>query len=135
MINKMQTGNIQAKKFRFRNFKVYRESRKISIQIKQLVRKSFPKEEMFGLTSQICRALDSIILNIAEGSERNTDKDFALFLTRSLASLNEVVACLDIALDNRYIIETDLNEKVNLLENLANQLSAFRKTLQDKPTK
>ena len=129
------TQNIQTKKFRFRNFKVYQESRKTSIEIKLLIRKSFPKEEMFGLTSQTSRALDSIILNIAEGSERNTDKDFALFLTRSLASLNEVVACLDIAVDNGYITEHDLNEKVNRLENLANQISAFRKTLQTKPTK
>jgi len=126
---------MQSKKFRFRTFKVYQESRKAGIQIKQLIRKTFPKEEMFGLTSQTSRALDSIILNIAEGSERNTDKDFALFLTRSLASLNEVVACLDIALDNRYITEADLKEKVDLLEGLADQLSAFRKTLQVNPTK
>ena len=135
MKQKMETKNIQQKKFRFRNFKVYQESRRASIQIKKLIRKCFPKEEMFGLTSQTSRALDSIILNIAEGAERNTDKDFALFLTRSLASLNEVVACLDIAVDNGYITGTDLNENVNVLENLANQISAFRKTLQDKPTK
>ncbi len=126
---------INNKKFRFRNFKVYQEARKVSIEIKTLVRKNFPKEEMFGLTSQTCRALDSIVLNIAEGSERNTDKDFALFLTRSLASLNEVVACLDVAFDNKYISETELENKVRLLEGLANQLSAFRKTLLTKPTK
>ncbi len=131
----MQTTQTQQKKFRFRNFKVYGEARIIVREIKNLMRKSFPKEELFMLTSQTSRALDSIILNIAEGSARGTDKDFALFLTHSLASLNEVVACLDIAFDNKYISGTELEQKVKLLEGLANQLSAFRKTLLTKPTK
>lgn len=123
------------KTFRFRNFKVYKETREVNIQIKTLVKNKFPKEELYALTSQICRALDSIILNIAEGSERGTDKDFAHFLNVANSSLHEVVACLDVAFDNGYIIEKELNDNMKLLEGLAGQLSAFRKSLLVKPTK
>lgn len=75
------------------------------------------------------RALDSVILNIAEGSDRRTDKDFAHFLNLAHTSLNEVVACLDIALDQGYLKieshETCLDEAVTV----AKQLTAFRNML------
>lgn len=124
-----------SKKFRFRNFRIYTESRKISFEIKKLVKGKFPREEQFALTSQLSRALDSIILNIAEGADRSTDKDFALFLNRSHTSLNEVVACLDIALDNSYINEKELEMCILKLADLGNQITAFRKILLTKPTK
>ena len=52
--------------------------------------KSFPKEEMYGLTNQIRRAVVSISSNISEGSARNSDKEFVHFLYISLGSLAEV---------------------------------------------
>ncbi len=131
----MQKIPFTTKKFRFREFKVYKETRQVSLGIKKLVKETFPKEETFALMSQIRRALDSIVLNIAEGSERSTDKDFALFLNHSFASLNEVVACLDIAYDNKYITERDLEIYIPQLGELGNQLTAFRKMLLTKPTK
>ena len=87
------------------------------------------------MVDQISRATISIILNIAEGTDRKTDKDFAHFLNLAKTSLNEVVACLDIAVDNNYI-NTDLHKKL-LTESLllANQITAFRKTLIDNPKK
>jgi four helix bundle protein len=131
----MTTNKYNSKTFRFRNFPVYEQIRQVNINIKNLVKKKFPKEELFVLTSQIHRALDSVILNIAEGSERGTDRDFAHFLNISSGSLHEVVACLDIAFDSKYITEKELNEYIILLEGLANQLTAFRKSLLSKPTK
>ncbi len=95
----------------------------------------FPTDEKYVLTDQIIRASNSIILNIGEGSDRGTDRDFALFLNRSHTSLNEVVACLDIALDDKYI-ELSLHEELlNLAEELANQITAFRKKLLLNPSK
>ena len=123
------------KKFRFREFRVYKEARAVSLEIKKLVKTKFPNDELFALSNQVRRALDSIILNIAEGSDRSTDKDFALFLNRSLTSLNEVVACLDIAFDNKYIDQRELEAQILKLAELGNQLTAFRKTLLVKPTK
>ncbi len=122
-------------KFRFRNFPVYKDARIFVKEMKDHFRTCLPVDERFGLMSQISRALDSIILNIAEGSDRSTDKDFALFLNRSHTSLNEVVACLDIALDCKYIT-TKIQEKfINDAFNLANQITAFRKNILDNPSK
>ncbi|MBN2096460.1 four helix bundle protein [Candidatus Peregrinibacteria bacterium] len=64
------------KKFRFREFKVYKDALKFRKGLKTFSRLKFPKEEQYCLTSQFWRALDSIILNIAEGADRSTDKDF-----------------------------------------------------------
>jgi len=123
------------KKFRFREFQVYKDTRIINSYIKKLSKETFPDSEKYSLLSQLWRALDSIILNIAEGSDRSTDKDFALFLNRSHTSVNEVVACLDVALDCNYINTDQHKESLEKLENLANQLTAFRINLLKKPTK
>ncbi len=123
------------KTFRFREFKVYKDSRIYANELKSFVGKNFPKEERFSLTSQVYRALDSIILNIAEGADRGTDKDFALFLNRAHTSLNEVVACLDVALDNSYIAKNDHQYFLESAAGLADQLTAFRQRLIKNPTK
>ena len=117
------------KKFRFRNFQVYKDALEFRKHSKALVNKFFPKSERFLLTDQTLRALNSIILEIAEGSDRSTDKDFANFLNRSHTSLNEVVSCFDIALMEGYISENSHLEIISKAENLANQLTAFRKKL------
>lgn len=122
-------------KFRFRKFQVYQDALQFQKMLKFLSRKKFPKEEQFCLTSQLWRALDSIILNIAEGSDRGTDKDFAHFLNISSASLNEVVACLDLAANSSYISQEDLKNFLKSAEELANQITAFRRRLLTNPTK
>jgi len=123
------------KKFRFREFQVYKDARKFSVELKKLSKKKFPAFEQFCLLSQLWRALDSIILNIAEGSDRGTDKDFAHFLNNAHTSLNEVVACLDVALDSEYFSEKEHTEYLLKAKKLANQLTAFRKKLLYEPTK
>lgn len=123
------------KKFRFRKFPIYLTSRQFITEVKTLASTKFPKNEIFNLISQISRAADSVVLNIAEGADRGTDKDFAHFLNLSNTSLNEVVACLDIALDAKYITQ---EENINLISKageLANQLTAFRISLLKNPTK
>ncbi|MDP2692622.1 MAG: four helix bundle protein [bacterium] len=117
------------KTFRFRNFQVYKDGRKFVKELKDFSKKKFPKTEIFGLRSQLWRALDSILLNIAEGSDRGTDKDFAKFLNQSHTSLNEVVSCLDISVDCEYISEEEQQVWLNKAANLSNQLTAFRKSL------
>lgn len=123
------------KKFRFRQFQVYKDALKFQKELKDLSRKKFPKDEQFCLTSQLWRALDSIVLNIAEGTDRGTDKDFAHFLNNSHTSLNEVIACLDLALNSSYISESEESIYLERAENLANQITAFRMKLLKEPTK
>lgn len=121
------------KKFRFRNFRVYAEARNFIRALKKTAWTKFPKTERFGLLSQLCRASDSVVLNIAEGCERGTDKDFAHFLSMSNASLNEVVACLDIAQDEGYIDHGTHHAHLIAAACLSNQVSGFRKTLLKPP--
>ena len=111
--------------FRFRNFPVYKDGRQFRKELKELSKKKFPKEELYNLTSQLWRALDSILLNIAEGSDRYSDTDFSRFLNNSLTSLNEVVACLDCALDDEYICIDEKKKYLLQAGDLAKQLKAF----------
>lgn len=108
------------KKFRFRQFLVYQDGLVFNREIKSLCKNCFPKTEQRSLTSQLYRALDSIILNIAEGSDRGTDKDFAHFLNLSHASLNEVATCLDLARDAKYIDQAIHANQLIKAEGLAN---------------
>ena len=114
--------------FRFREFPVYGDTRQFVKEIYELT-KSFPKEEIYGLTSQIRRASISVALNIAEGSAKGSDADFHRYLMQSWGSVNEVVGCLDIALDLCYINESVHKEHLAKAESLAKQLNAFSQTL------
>lgn len=121
--------------FRFREFPVYADARVFITSAKKISHTKFPKNEQFSLLQQLSRALDSVVLNIAEGSDRGTDKDFAHFLNIAHTSLNEVVACFDVALDCKYFT---LNEHAELLKNaefLAHQLTSFRNSILRSPKK
>ena len=63
----------------FRQLKVWEKAHQLALAVYK-VTKGFPKEELYGLTSQIRRASMSIPTNIAEGCGRNTDAEFARFL-------------------------------------------------------
>ncbi len=72
------------------------------------ITKNFPKEEIYGLTSQIKRAAISIPSNIAEGCARNSDKELIQFIYISLGSLAELETQLIISKELGYF-ENDLN--------------------------
>lgn len=127
-------NNIE-RKFRFRKFPVYIEARIFIRETKSIAYKNFPRKEQFSLLSQLSRALDSIILNIAEGSDRGTDRDFAHYLNISNTSLNEVVACMDVAFDEKYISHNEHSIFLESAAKLANQLTAFRNSLIKNPLK
>lgn len=63
----------------------------------------FPKEEMFGITSQLRRAVVSVVANIVEGRGKNSDKDFLRFLYISKGSLNECQCYLELVLELKFI--------------------------------
>jgi four helix bundle protein len=79
--------------FKFENLNVWKVALELSVDVNEIV-KSFPKDEMYVLTSQIKRASDSISLNIAEGCTGQTDKKFNRFLGYALRSCVEVVGCI-----------------------------------------
>lgn len=88
--------------------------------------KEFPKDEIFGLTSQIRRAADSVALNISEGSIGQTDPEFKRFIGIAIRSLAEVVTCLHKASRRKYISEDEFKKQYDFAFNLMNMLVALR---------
>ena len=113
--------------FRFRNFKVYQDAI-IAYKFIILITKNFPRD-FEHLKAQIRRAALSVILNIAEGSAKNSDKDFNRYLGNSLGSVNEVAACLEVAFQLNLISKEDYIKGNSMYELLANQLGGFSKKL------
>jgi four helix bundle protein len=93
--------------FRFERLEIFHVAVDFSVKVHELVKK-FPLEERFDLTSQAKRAVNSIALNIAEGSGRGTKRDFAHFLDMAMGSAFETVACFFIAGKQSYISKQDL---------------------------
>jgi len=85
-----------------------------------------------GLKSQIQRVAVSIITNIAEGFERETNKDFANFLNYSKGSAGEVRSLLYIAKDLNYITEKQFIDLKELSITIIKQLYTFKKYLRNK---
>ncbi len=93
----------------YNDLDVWKSCRKLVSQI-YLITKKFPKEENYGLTSQVRRASISTISNIAEGVGRNTIKDTLRFLYISRGSLFEAEAQFIVVKDLGYISEEQLKE-------------------------
>ena len=110
--------------FRFREWNIYKEAREFRKDVNELL-KTFPVEEKYALTDQTKRALNSMVLNIAESSNKGTDKDTRVYIIRSLCSLDEVVSCLDCALDDQYIKEEQHRGKLKKADVLAKKLKGF----------
>ena len=105
--------------FRFENLEVWKLSREFVSRIYSET-KHFPESEKFGLTLQVRRAALSITLNITEGSDRKSDREFIRFLLIALGSLEEVVAGMYVALDQQFITR----EKFDILYDASHVLKA-----------
>ena len=113
---------------RFNDLIVWQKSM-VLVECIYLATASFPKEEIYGLTSQIRRAAVSIPSNIAEGQSRHSTKEFLRFLSIALGSRSEVETQLLIASRLRYIspettseLIADLDEVGRLLRGLVSSL-------------
>ncbi len=114
--------------FRFEKLEVWRKAIELADQIYAVTR-LFPDNERFGLTSQMRRAAVSISSNIAEGSGRSSDKEFARFVEIAYGSLMEVVSQLRVGLHQSFLKEKEHNEIRQNAEELARMLSGLRKSL------
>jgi four helix bundle protein len=90
---------------------------------------SFPKEEIYGLTSQMRRSAISIASNIAEGSQRTTKKDFANFLSTSKGSLAELETQIIISSRRKYCDEKLRNELLQKTDELHRMIYSFHASL------
>ncbi|GAG29399.1 unnamed protein product [marine sediment metagenome] len=114
----------------FEDLTVWKDARKFTNKIYDLTNK-FPKEELYGLTSQIRRATVSIMSNIAEGFDRRSDKEFSNFLSIARASAAEVQNDLYIALDLNYISQTEFNQLYQEAKKIAKQINGLMNYLKN----
>jgi len=115
-------------KFKYEELEVWQLAIEITKVVYKILKK-FPKDERYDLVSQGKRAVVSIALNIAEGSGRHTDKDFAVFVNRSISSLQETDAVLKIGIQLGFIGNEDYRLAEPILEKEYYKLIAFEKTL------
>ncbi|MBC8047041.1 MAG: four helix bundle protein [Fimbriimonadaceae bacterium] len=118
----------------YRTLKVWNESIELTTKIYAFT-KLFPKEELYGLTSQIRRCSVSIPSNIAEGAGRNSDKEFHHFLGIAMDSSFELETQLIISMKLSYLSEKDFNEIHGLLGINQKMLNALKQSLKGKGLK
>jgi four helix bundle protein len=112
----------------YKDLRVWRQSVDLALVIYRQTQ-TFPKNELYGLTSQLRRAAVSVPSNIAEGKGRSSDKELVLFLHHSRGSLLEVETQLLIAQELGYIEATKAKHLLDQVENLAKALNALINSL------
>lgn len=90
---------------------------------------SFPKEELYGLTSQMRRSSLSIPCNLAEGSRKSTDKDFRSFVHIAYGSCAELEVQIMYAKEFQYIKEKEYSFLIEELSQISKMLNSLIKTL------
>ncbi len=93
---------------------------------------SFPREEAFGLTSQMRRAAVSVPSNIAEGHGRISDRTFRVFLTQARGSLFELETQLELAADLGYVKKAAAKTLIGNCEEVARMLNGLMNALEEK---
>lgn len=110
----------------YKELKVWQKAMDFVVTVYALTKK-FPKDELFGLTSQLRRAAVSISLNIAEGAGRKSDTEFARFLDIALGSTYECIVALSIAQRLGYCGLNESNALVEQAEEIARMLTGLIK--------
>jgi len=103
---------------------VWQKSVQLSVFLYQATKK-FPKDELFGLTSQIRRSSVSVAANIAEGRSRSTRKDFGHFLYMALGSVAELETHIIIAHELSFVDIVDYNKVTELLAEIGKMLNVM----------
>lgn len=115
-------------KFKFEKLIIWQKAMDFGEEIFKLS-SQFPKEEVYNLTSQIRRAVDSIALNISEGSIGQSNLEQKRFVGLAIRSMAEVVTCLHKASRRNYITEVDFSKHYDLAFELMNMMLAFKKKI------
>jgi four helix bundle protein len=112
----------------YKKLEVWHKSYILGINIYSIT-KTFPKEEVYGLTSQMRQASISIPSNIAEGSRKSTDKDFKSFLHIAYGSCAELEVQVMYAKDFNYISQEVSSSLLEKISQVSRMLNSFIKTL------
>ena len=115
----------------YKRIDVYHLAYFFVLEIYQKTR-SFPKSEELNITSQLRRAAVSIPLNIAEGSAKASNREFAYFLNTAYASAKEVEVLLDLCKDLKYINEEDYTHLTSKLDEVNAKLFLFLRNVEER---
>ena len=107
---------------------VWQKSDELAFEVYRITKK-LPRDEIYGLTSQLRRAALSVLTNIVEGYARKGDKELARFINISIGSLAEVEYLLEFSKRLGYIIEKDYVKIENLRDEVGKLLWSFYKKL------
>jgi len=117
-------------KNKFENLQAWQEAHKLVIMVYKAV-KSFPEEEKFRLTDQVCRSVSSVAANLVEGSARSYRKEYLQFVYLAKGSLEETKYHLLLSRDLGYLKESDYEKLIEQATNcskLLNGLITYLKT-------
>ena len=114
--------------FGFEKLEVWQKAIELTDAVYTLTR-PFPSDERFGLTSQMRRSCVSIASNIAEGSGRGSNPDFARFVEIAYSSLMELITQLKIAHRQGFVAQPGFDETYRQSETIARMLSGLRSSL------
>jgi len=119
---------------RYKNLKVWNESRELFKLVYQSLNQ-FPKEELFGLTSQIKRSVISISSNIAEACGRDTDQQFAYHINVALGSSFEFESQITLAYDLSFLAEQDFENISMRIFHIKNMLIGLHRNIKSNYSK
>jgi len=112
----------------FRELKVWQKAHQLTLAVYQLTA-GFPREELYGLTTQLRRCCSSIAANLAEGCGRNGDAEFARFCSIAMGSASELEYHLLLARDLKLIKPKDHEELAQHAIELKRMLTALLQKL------
>ena len=112
----------------FMTLNVWKKGHKLTLAVYKATA-SFPREELYGLTSQIRRSCSSIPANIAEGCGRNGDAELARFLSIVMGSASELEYHLLLARDLNFLETTEYRELTGEVTEVKRMLTSFIKKL------
>jgi four helix bundle protein len=115
----------------FKELKVWHKAHELTIAL-YAASKSFPREEIYGLTSQLRRAAVSIGANIAEGCGRRSDGEFVRFLQIARGSASELEYHLLLARDLKFMVQREHQNLENKLSEVQRMLSSLVSAIQKK---
>jgi four helix bundle protein len=108
----------------FRSLKVWEKSHELTLQVYKAT-DSFPKHELYGVTSQIRRAAVSVPTNIAEGCGKDSDGELKRYFLIAMGSASELEYLLILARDLNYLTDGDYKEMQIQLIEIRKMLNAF----------
>lgn len=112
----------------YKKYDIWKKSHKMALDV-YAVTKRFPKDERFGMISQLRRASLSVPTNIVEGTGRSSQKEFAYFINISSASAAEVEYLLKFSFDINYIAEEQYNSLTTEVISIRKMLNSFHQKL------